>query len=421
MILAKAASCVATRRFWVALHRYSGLYMALFISIAGITGAILAFDNEINEWLRPETIRVPVQNTPPLDPYTLRERALAMDPRIRINFINLNMKPGEVPWMMAEPKEDPKTGKPYQLGYQWICMNPYTGEVTAKIKEYGSWPLTKESFIPMVFEIHYALFSGRVGTILLGVAALIWTVDCFVGLFLTFPRPAAKEGGCPLRWIGRWAPSWQVAWRGKTYRFQFSLHRALGLWLWPMLFVFAISSVSFNLPEVYNPVMKKLFGSIDAQSELPDLPKPKPDPGLEWRKAGEIGHHLCAEVAAREGIHLHQAEGTIYFIYIPEKGVFSYSEHGNLDIGYHQHALTVYFDGETGALKAWESAAGKNAGITFTKLVTAIHTRTIGGKPIQFLVCLVGLLIPVISFSGIYLWWRKRKTRLLLSQSQQPS
>ena len=39
----------------------------------------------------------------------------------------------------------------------------------------------------------------------------------------------------------------------------------------------------------------------------------------------------------------------------------------------------------------------------------------------QFLVCLCGVLIPVISFSGIYLWWRKRKTRLLLSQSQQPS
>jgi uncharacterized iron-regulated membrane protein len=335
--------------------------------------------------------------------------------------MTLNLKPGEVPWFLAEPKEDPATGKPFEIDYQVICLNPYTGEVTAKIKDFEAWPLSKERFITMILRLHTALLFGGIGTMLLGIAALIWTIDCFVGLLLTFPRHGAKDGGCPLRWLSRWAPSWNVAWRGRAYRFQFSLHRALGLWLWPMLFVFAVSGVSFNLPGVYNPVMKKVFGSIDPLEGLPVLPKPKPDPGLDWRKAGEIGHALCAEVAAREGIRLFPAEGTLVFKYEPAKGVFVYSEHGDRNVGYHQPALTVCFDGDTGALKAWRSPSGMNAGATFTNIIKAIHTRTIGGRPLQVDIFLFGLLVPVISVSGIYLWWRKRKTRLLLSQSQQPA
>jgi uncharacterized iron-regulated membrane protein len=37
-----------TRRFWVLVHRYAGLFMAFFLSVAGLTGSILAFDGEIN-------------------------------------------------------------------------------------------------------------------------------------------------------------------------------------------------------------------------------------------------------------------------------------------------------------------------------------------------------------------------------------
>ncbi|TKB72386.1 MAG: hypothetical protein E8D46_14345 [Nitrospira sp.] len=62
-----------TRRFWVLIHRYAGLFMAFFLIVAGFTGSILAFDGELNGWLNlPQ--RVEAQGRPMLNPFDLRER-----------------------------------------------------------------------------------------------------------------------------------------------------------------------------------------------------------------------------------------------------------------------------------------------------------------------------------------------------------
>ena len=61
------------RRFWVLVHRYTGLFMACFLIVAGLTGIILAFDGEINGWLNPPP-RVEAQGRPMLDPFDLREQ-----------------------------------------------------------------------------------------------------------------------------------------------------------------------------------------------------------------------------------------------------------------------------------------------------------------------------------------------------------
>lgn len=37
----------------VLLHRYVGLATALFLFLAGLTGSLLAFHHEIDEWLNP--------------------------------------------------------------------------------------------------------------------------------------------------------------------------------------------------------------------------------------------------------------------------------------------------------------------------------------------------------------------------------
>ena len=53
--------------------------------------------------------------------------------------------------------------------------------------------------------------------------------------------------------------SWKAKWRANFARPNFDLHRAGGLWLWPLLFVFAWFSVVLGLGGVYDPVMKHLF------------------------------------------------------------------------------------------------------------------------------------------------------------------
>ena len=72
------------RRFWVWLHRYAGLAMALFLVIVGLTGSVLAFREELDVWLNPELLTVAKRDAPMLDPLVLREKAEALDSRIRV-------------------------------------------------------------------------------------------------------------------------------------------------------------------------------------------------------------------------------------------------------------------------------------------------------------------------------------------------
>lgn len=403
-----------TRRFWVLVHRYTGLYMAAFLTVAGLTGTILAFDHEIGRWLAPEMNQAPAQNKPMLDPFTLLERAQAILPHARFNGVEMNYGPGEIVFLVAEPQTDPATGKPYDLGCMGLYLNPYTGEETARLKDFSDWPITRRNFIFFVFALHASLHWGQTGGLLFGVAALIWTFDCFVGFFLTLPRalPRADPNGppallTPRSWWARWQPSWKFVWKGRPYRIVFTGHRAAGLWTWPMLFVFAISTVSFNLPQVYVPVMKKVFHMPDLPRDLPNLAEPVPDPVLSWREAAAVGRRLAGEQAKQRGFRLRDAPGSVYFTYDPGKGVFSYPAHGDWDVGYHTPAVTVYFDGRTGELRGASFASGDNAGTTFTSWVAAIHGRTVGGRAIQALVGLMGLVTAALSVTGVLLWLKK--------------
>jgi len=406
-----------SRRFWVALHRYAGIYMVVFLVVAGITGSILAFDPEISDWLNPEYNHVPVENGPMLDPLTLRERALAIEPHARIDFVELGKGPGEVSAFFLLPRTDPVTGKPYKLITSELYMNPYTGRESARIDNSDGWPLQRATILRFIFSLHCTLGFGRIGGILFGVAALIWTVDCFVGFFLTLPRvaadgPAAAGARRPRSsWFARWAPSWRFVWRGKTYRIHYTLHRALGLWLWPLLFVFAVSSVNFNLPELYQPVMRWLFKSKPMMASMPAAAKPVDEPRIGWRAAAALGKRLATEEARKRGFGLHEAVGDIYFTYDPDSGTYSYAAHGDRDIGSRTPSVTVVFDGNTGAPMDAAFAQGENAGDTFTNWTAAIHGANVGGLPGRIVVAVIGLLIPLLSVGGIYLWWKKRGAR----------
>ena len=400
------------RHHWVLVHRCAGLNLAFFLTVAGLTGTILAFDSWIYEWLNPDLSRVQVQDRPVLDGFTLRERALAIEPRARANYVVLNLEPGRVAYYGLDPRIDPATGQPYNLGYTGLYLDPYTGAEVAREADAGLWPITRRNLLSVVFALHTSLACGEVGRWLFGLAAIIWVLDSFVGFYLTLP-PRRRRAATRPWWWARWWPSWRFTWRGKAYPVNFNLHRASGLWAWALLFALAASSVAFNLPEVYGPVMRTVFRMPDVKAGLPDLPTPTPDPAIGWREAAAIGERLTAEQARLHGFKVRPAPGTMWFLYDPVKGIFSYPSHCDRDVGYHLVGSTVHFDGRTGEFRAIEFSSGHHAATTFTSWVSAIHTCTVGGVAMHVLVGLAGLVTALLSITGVYLWWKKRSARRL--------
>ena len=77
----------------------------------------------------------------------------------------------------------------------------------------------------------------------------------------------------------RWSPAWRIKWSASTYRINFDLHRAGGLWLWLALLVFAWSSVYMNLGDtVYKTVMRTVSEFHEPWADIADLSQPLTTP-----------------------------------------------------------------------------------------------------------------------------------------------
>ena len=410
------------RSFWVLLHRWAGLYMAFFLIVAGATGSILAFSPEIVRALVP-TLVVQAQEQPMLDGFELRRRALALIPEQgKLEGLNLHRLPTDAFIAAIEPRLD-ADGKPYVLPFNFLLLNPYTGAEIERIRYDGAiWPITRLNFTSFIISLHFRrAIPGSVGTWLFGIAALIWTLDCFISAYLTFPvsiqRRRREEGvsdGVPYKsWWSRWHPAWLVKWRGSAYRINFDLHRAGGLWVWLMLLVLAWSSVGLNLnQEIYVPTMKAVFGMPDPNGDIPDLKTPKNAPALGLEQAYAVGQTLITQQATTHHFTVHYAEALYYN---PAKGVYTYSVHSDRDLNDMGGGSNVTFDGDTGQFLSLSLPTGQNAGTTVNSWILALHMAQIWGLPFKIFLCLLGLVIVMLSVTGVYIWIKKRRARMCRS------
>jgi len=404
------------RSFWVWLHRWAGLAMAGFLVIVGLTGSILAFREELDCWLNPGLLTVAIRDAPTRDPLELLEKAEAYDPRIRAPFAVLTVEPGRSLAVQVEPRNDPTTGKPFEVPYTQIYLDPYSGDVLG-VRKWGEASLAKPDIIPFLYRLHMSLAlpasTGTLGTYILGITALIWTIDCFVSFYLTLPirrREKGKAASHTKSWWSRWAPTWLIKLNGGAYRINFDIHRAFGLWTWAMLFVFAWSSVAFNLNEVYIPTMRTLFGGLQFPEETAGLATPLETPRLNWREAREAGQALIHEQARAHDFIVGREE----VLWLDRAhGVYTLSAAGPPEAPLTSTGVSVTFDADTGALRdtKWPGSAPVFAGDTITAWLIRLHMAKIFGLPMKIFVCVMGFVVTALSVTGVVIWLKKRSAR----------
>ncbi len=390
----------------IILHRWTGLLLATFLIVVGLTGSILAFQWRIDRLLNPELHVLNPPNRPPLDLATIAERAEAFDPRLRVGYFWVDEDQAQ---LVVNGRTDSSTGKPYDLGYGVLILNPWSGAVlgTEGMEEQWKGPQSwRRKVLPFVYSLHTSLTTNTAtGWTFVGVVALIWTLDSFVGFYLTLPR---GEG---LFWR-RWRQAWRIKWNANSTRVHFDLHRAGGLWLWPLLFIFGWSSVMFGLPRVYEPVMKHVFGFVTASESVASnsLPKPLEFPELDWRRAQQAGERAIAEQAALHHFTILRPYGMAY---IDAYGAYTYCVRSSIDFRGHGWDTSVLIDGNTGQVRSVDLARGQHLGNSISTLLWGIHFADLRDwLPYRVFVCLFGVFLATLSYTGVVIWWRKRKGRL---------
>lgn len=375
-------------------HRYIGLLLALFLALAGITGSLLAWNEELEAALSPQLFRVqpPSPSSARIDPLRLHAMVRERYPDAFVARLPLEHSDGRSVLFALKGK---------RLANDQVFVDPYTGRILGE-RKWGDIGQGRKNLMPFIYRLHYALALDGVGILVFGIVSLLWTVDCFIGAWLTLP---ARRAGAWRSWWARWWSSWKLR-GGSSYKLSFNLHRAGGLWTWALLFMLAWSSVAFNLPQVYEPAMRALFAHQRGLESIAKLPAPRMAPAIGWEQALPAARRLMAGQAQARGFRV-EAEKSL--LYDPVRGVYRYDVRTSHDIRHRGGHTRLVMDGETGAFKGLWLPTGAASGDTITTWLTTLHMAALGGWPVQLLVCLMGVVVTVLGVTGILVWLKKRR------------
>ncbi|CCW16687.1 Uncharacterized iron-regulated membrane protein; Iron-uptake factor PiuB [Sphingobium indicum BiD32] len=375
------------RALLVILHRYVGLAIAGFLVVAGLTGSIVAFQSELDAWLNPGLFHIE-RTGQPLPPSRLAKAIERADPAIEIFTLVLPSEPGESAQAFVGSR-----GGDTALDYDQLFVDPGTGAILGK-RMNGAFGLDRLHLIPFLYRLHYSLtMPGNWGVWLMGGVALAWMLDCFVGFVLTLPR------GRPF-WK-KWKLAWTIKRGAGPYRLNLDLHRACGLWLWAILFLLALFGVSLNLnSELFRPVLSAL---LPTSLRIWDQPAPRTAPPmtLDWNSA--------LEKAKGEAAHRHWDQ-PVAMIYAARAQGFYGIRFGRL----HQAgfgASTIFVSAADGHILSVEEAGAGKAGDVIAGLMLPVHSGQVAGLPGRIFICVTGLVVAMLSITGVYIWWKKRAPR----------
>ena len=407
------------RAFWTVVHRWIGLTVALFLIVAGATGAVISWDHQIDEWINADIMEAPGRGALK-SPLVLAAAVEADDPRVEVSYMTLALEEGHAASFLVRPKTDPDTGRPFSLDYNNVFVDPVTAEITGH-RDSQSIALSTRNLMPWLRHLHESLHmpafwgSDRWGFWLMGGVALMWLIDSFVALYLTLPRKLEgrrrNQYGVNKpkdSWWHRWQPSWVVRWRAGGYKLNFDLHRAGGLWVWGVIVVIAFTSFSLNLyREVFYPVMSKVSATTPGPYETLT---PVPHGSFI---APQISFAQAIEIARKEGERLgfeHAPSGIWYGGDFPFYNISFFdpdNEMGSFGMG----LSNIYVSSENGEVLGTYQPWHGTAADVFVQLQLPLHSGRILGLPGRIMMSLMGCIVVMLSITGIVIWERKRRAR----------
>jgi uncharacterized iron-regulated membrane protein len=398
------------RRIFVVVHRWFGLFTAVFLAIAGLTGAIISWDHELDEWLNPQFYRAKSGATEAVEApqaLALADRIEREDGRLRVSYLPVRAAEGRALSVFVQPRVDPKTGQPYELTFNQLAIDPGTGEVQAR-RMWGEVSLARENFLSFLYKLHYSMHipeSGGIdfGLLFMGIVAVVWSIDCFVALWLSFPSRKT------------WRKSFAFRLREGGHKLNFDLHRSGGVWVWLVLLMLSVTAVSMNLrDQVMRPIVS-LFSTLSDDpfaSRTPSPPERPIEPRLDRAAALALGRRDAQQrgVEKPAGALFHAAAYGVYGV-----GFFDLdNDHGDGSLG----NPWLYFDGSDGKYVGGSIPGTGSAGDLFMQAQFPLHSGRLFGVAGRVFVSFMGLVVAMLSVTGIVIWARKRRARLASAEQR---
>jgi len=359
------------------IHVWLGLASGLIVLFLGITGCMLAFENEIRSITEPyrDVHTQEKMFLPPSQLKAIAEKYLISKKALGIEY------PGKDKAAFASYYDEDK--------YEIVFLNPYTGEVL-KHKN------MKRDFFRVVVDGHFYLWlPPNIGQPIVASATLVFLIMMITGLILWWPRnkAAAKQ---------RFSIKWSARWRRKNY----DLHNVLGFYMtWVAIFI-AITGLVWGFQWFAKSVYWISSGGhamVEHKHPVSDSTKTPAMPNM----ADYLWQQHITNVPAHESLGIYFAATSADPIEIAE----------NHRPGTYYNADYFHYDQFTGKeLQAEGSYAGrfKDAKVAdkIVRMNYDIHVGAVLGLPGKILAFCGSLIAASLPVTGFMIWWGRRKKPL---------
>lgn len=365
------------------IHLWLSVPFGLIITLVCFSGAMLVFENEVNEWSRPDLYYVE----------TVKESSLPMDKLLEKVATTL---PDSVSVTGVSISSDP--GRAYQVSLSKprrasLYVDQYTGEVKGKSERSG--------FFMFMFRMHRWLLdsmnSGNEGIfwgkMIVGVSTLLLVFVLISGIVIWWPRTRkALKNSLKITATKGWR------------RFWYDLHVAGGMYALIFLLAMALTGLTWSFPW-YRTAFYKVFGievqqqAAQGHEQKSDAQKRDTKPAVHREKKSfaywqEVYDKLSRQNPEYKQISISSGTASVSFnCFGNQRASDRYSF--NTDNGEFTETSLYQHQDKSGKIRGW---------------IYSIHVGNWGGmftRILAFIAALIGAALPL---TGYYLWIKKLKT-----------
>lgn len=345
------------RRTLLKIHLYLGLAACVFLAILSLTGAVITFENELNQAVNPWLLKVEPEASP-LPWETVRKSVEQQAPAWRVQRIYMPADPADSTYVRLVSRSNAQTAE--------IYVNQYTGAILG-------WKQKANQLLWKIHEIHINLAAGYLGSQFVTWSSVGLLCLSLSGLYLWWPRKIFR-----------------FAWRRALSRTNYDLHRTLGFWSSGAMFLFAVTGLNLHIQ-----TGGTLFEMMDAKASPVKLP----------------GHGTTADQllqTAQEAVPGAQSMRISFWddkrpVLVQMRFPEDHTPAGR---------TSVTLDPRTGAVL--KVVSSRTAPLVYTALVQwnrEIHTGTMFGWPSRILVSFLSFLLSVLAISGVMIYLNQKLTR----------
>lgn len=379
-MLSKSASLCRQqwRLFWLKTHLYIGLSIGLVFVLAGLTGSLLVFYVEIDEFINP-TLQITETPQTPTKSYEDILQALRKTHPDRPKAWRLEIPRHNQAMMMARYYK-PEETEHLHFAPLFAWINPYTAEVVSS-RFWG------QTLMTWLYDLHYTLLLDLTGKTIMACIGGVLLLSLGSGVYLWWPTPGKVKSALVFK-------------RNASFtRFNYDLHKINGMYGLLFLLLLVLSGILLELPDFFNPGINRLSPLFEA----------KPNLSTDQTGNTRIPVDQAVTIAQQQFPH-----AELRWIETPKdnKGSYRISLYQSGEPSRRFPKTIIWIDQYSGKVLEIRNPAYHSAGDNFISWLHPLHSGEIAGITGRWLVFMLGFIPLILYVTGFIRWRQKNAAQL---------